>query len=73
MLISVAVASSASHSLGGRHPAPCRCRYALPLPPPRVLKPLGEPSKPVPHVVRICLVDRLNLSGRSPESVWRAV
>lgn len=51
MQISVAVASSASHSLGGRHPAPCKCIYALPLPPPRVLKPLGEPSKPVPHAV----------------------
>lgn len=58
MLISVAVASSASHSLGGRHPAPRKCIYALPLPPPRVLKPLGEPSK---------------LLGGPSEFVWHVV
>ena len=51
MQISAVLASSRSHSLSRRRPAPCKCIYALPLPPPRVLKPLGEPSKPVPHVV----------------------
>lgn len=58
MQISAVLASSRSHSLLRRRPAPRKCIYALPLPPPRVLKPLGEPSK---------------LLGGPSEFVWHVV